>query len=239
MVTAKARALALLAALHGLRCGGDDDAAARALAACRARRARVEDLATGDALVRHLNALPAPVTVPCVLASLPRPLAVVATTSELSAQPAGVGAPRVFVLTPAMVLSVVAAGEGAALLEFGERVGPRHSVKGELRLPPAGVIDPGAAFARVRVARGGTSCGACHHDESAAPDARGAFASFALRPVPGSLVPLERLRAYAAGVCLGVDDVSAACLFWRALFDGGAVVQGEFPADFPTITSQD
>lgn len=233
------RRAALLLAVLAPACGPADDAATRALAACRARPARAEDLATPEALVRHLNALPAPVTVPCLVASLPRPLALVATTSEISAQPATASSPRVFVVTPTMFVSVVAAGEGAGLVEFGERTGARHTFKGEIALPLAGALAPTAPFGRVRLQAGGTTCGPCHHAEAAAPDARGAFASLALRPVPGSLVPVERLRAVASAACAGADDVSPRCLFWRAMFDGGAVVQGEFPAEFPTVTTQE
>lgn len=74
---------------------------------------------------------------------------------------------------------------------------------------------------------------------TATPDARGGFASLALRPVPGSLVSVERLRDYAAGGCAGAVDASSRCLFWRALFEGGPVLQGEFSSELPTITSQD
>src|SRR5690349_18615452 len=55
---------------------------------------------TIEEVTERLNALPAPASLPCFVASLPRPLKVVATNSRFSVQPAdGPNSPRIFILT--------------------------------------------------------------------------------------------------------------------------------------------
>jgi hypothetical protein len=212
-----------------------ESAASRALAPCRAVPARPEDLASIDAVVRHINALPPPATVACFLASLPRPLSIVATTSLSSAQPAfGARSPRVFILAPAVTLSVVAEGSGAALLEFGQWTDGRRSLKGEVELPPHAPLGPRAPFERVRYTVGST-CGFCHRSESSTPDAMGGFDSIALRPSWDSLVTVEQLRALPREACVDERDVSPRCLFWHGLFDYGDVRQGAFDPSVETL----
>jgi hypothetical protein len=69
-----------------------------------------------DAITR-LNALAPNGDGPCFIATLPRPLAVVATLGVSSAQPAGGrGAPRLLLMLPKIVISAVPAGEGSKVL---------------------------------------------------------------------------------------------------------------------------
>lgn len=239
-------ALSLVAA-NALSCGeaaplgdgGDAStgiAATRELARCRERVASAADLVTIEAVVRHINALPAPVTVPCFVASLPRPFTVVATSSVTSAQPAsGARSPRLFLLFPAMTLSVVAEGHGAHLVEFGQWSALHRSIKGELELPWTQPLATDAPFTRVRYQQGGTSCGFCHREEDPTPSATGAYSSSALRPVTDSLVSLAQLRAIPATACENNGDTSDKCLFWHALFDYGDVQQGAFDPAIETL----
>jgi hypothetical protein len=211
------------------------NAAQRALSACAARVASAADLASTSAVLRHINALPPPATVPCFLASLPRPLTVVATTSVSSAQPAfGARSPRIFILTPKLSISVVAEGHGAPLVEFGQWTSATRSLKGEVQLPPSAPFEPGAEFARVRYGAG-SSCGFCHRDEDPTPDALGGFSSIALRPTLDSLVSVEQLRSLPAQACVDAEDTSERCLFWRALFEYGEVRQGAFDPTIETL----
>ena len=89
-------------------------AGAQALSACAERRALT--LPTIESVIDLTNTLPFPVSVPCLLASLPRPLPLVATNSINSAQPAeGNRSPRVFLLLEHLAISVVPEGRGAPL----------------------------------------------------------------------------------------------------------------------------
>jgi len=64
---------------------------------------------TVDEAITLINALPKPLTLPCFLQALARPLAMTATDSVFSLQPAdGLRSPRIFLFTPGMVMSVVA-----------------------------------------------------------------------------------------------------------------------------------
>jgi hypothetical protein len=218
--------------------GGDaatGNAARRELERCRARVATSDDLASIAAVVRHINALPAPVTVPCFVASLPRPFSVVATASVTSAQPAfGARSPRLFLLFSRLTLSVVAEGHGSTLVEFGEWTSPQRSVKAEVQLPWTTPIAPSDPFTRVRYERG-SSCGFCHRDESPSASGEGAFDSMALRPVSEALVSMETVRAIPAAACESAADTSEKCLFWHALFDYGDVQQGAFDPAIETL----
>ncbi|MFO0559157.1 MAG: hypothetical protein U0269_14170 [Polyangiales bacterium] len=242
------RRIALLfVAASALSCGGvapmsdagdasTEVAATRELARCRDRLASAADLVTIEAVVRHINALPSPVTVPCFVASLPRPFTVVATSSVTSAQPAsGARSPRLFLLFPSVTLSVVAEGHGAHLVELGQWSALHRSIKGELELPWTQPLAENAPFARVRYQQGGTSCGFCHREEDPIASASGSYSSGALRPVNDSLVSLAQLRAIPASVCASNADTSEPCLFWHALFDYGDVQQGAFDPGIETL----
>ena len=207
--------------------------ATRALAQCRARRADPSAVRSIRALVEHINALPAPATVPCVIASLPRPFSVVATSSVTSAQPAfGPRSPRLFLLFPSLTLSVVAEGQASNLIEFGEPSALHRSIKAEVELPSAGPISEQTPFSRV-IFQSGTSCGFCHRDEQS--HAPGVYSSVALRPTNEALVTLDSLRGLASVVCESSEDRSARCLFWHALLDEGGVVQGAFDPEMETL----
>lgn len=184
-------------------------------------------LATLGEAVRHLQSLPAP-SVACFVSSLPRPLPLVATRGVLSAQPAsGADNPRLFLFTGQLVSSVVAAGSGAPLIEFGEWVTPKRTLKGEVVLPTDGgapTLDP---FVTLGGEDGQTVCATCHRAEEPSATVFGGYVSTAFRPEPGTEVPLSTVRAlYQA--CVDAKDASARCALYRAVFEHGAVTQGAF-----------
>src|SRR5690606_13425467 len=130
--------------------------------------------------------------------TLPRPLAMHAADSPFSAQPAeGRRSPRLFLFFDPLVLSVVPAGDGAALLEFGEQRSPTHSLKAELEFPIETELDEAAAYQRLPFEEGITTCGLCHQGESEAPDIDVPYAmiSLAMRPMPEQRVSLTELQA--------------------------------------------
>lgn len=128
----------------------------------------------------------------CFVESLDRPLAVFATNSRFSAQPAfSDQSPRVFIKVAELWISIVIDGDGSYLVEFGELTAdaePR-SLKGELQLPLEAPISPSAPFERVLYGSG-TVCGLCHAHEQQAPKMTftSAFTSLALRPRPETQV---------------------------------------------------
>jgi hypothetical protein len=185
-------------------------------------------------LVERIDALPHPVTIPCLVASLPRPLDLVATNSEFSVQPAkGDDDPRIFILADGLVLSVVPTGEGSELLEFSEFVSPTETIKAELEFPIDGPVSPEDPYDHKILEGGLTRCGVCHRDEYESPDRPGAWVSVAFRPVSTSLVPIESLPA-VLDAC-DWDQQPARCEMLGALLDFGEVAQASFPEELPTI----
>ncbi|MCA9656867.1 MAG: hypothetical protein KC486_00850 [Myxococcales bacterium] len=192
------------------------------------------------AALELLGALPEPVTVACVVESLDRPLAINATSSTFSAQPAAGGeSPRIFIFVAdgALLLSVVPDGDGAPLLEFGQASGyaEGESLKGELHMPVALPIPADKPYAHLRYTEAVTSCGVCHRDERLAAeiDHPNAFVSRALRPDPMRDVPLAELEL--EWTLCDADATPERCAVLDAVFNHGPVEARDFPEDFATI----
>lgn len=189
-------------------------------------------LTTIAGAVERLNALP-PSEPACLLASLARPLSIVASTSITSAQPADSReSPRFFVLDDALVLSFVPSGDGQHLVEFGQWTDATHTLKGELQLPRVGELAADAPHTRVRMTSPATTCGLCHRDESMSDSVPNGYVSLAYRPVDRTLVPLSELLA-AHEKCTRDEDASERCVLFHALFDFGTVKQGAFRSNVP------
>lgn len=195
--------------------------------------------ATGDAgavtsiaqVIDRLNTLPHPVSGPCFVASLPRPLPMVATLEPNSAQPPqGPHDPRVFLLPPGLVIAVVSSGTSARLLELGEWMTATTTLKGEIALPVTRSLESAEPFAHLDAKKTGgvTSCGLCHASEVAHPSVLHGYVSAAFRPK--TEVKLEALVAEHQA-CVTRHDASARCDLFHALFDFGALEQGTFDDD--------
>ena len=143
------------------------------LAGCVGRAATTPR--TIDEAIAIINTLPRPVSIARFIASLPRPLNLVATSSSLSAQPAhGRRSPRIFLMTSQLVISIVPAGPGVDLLEFGEWVEGTRTLKAEIEFPVTELLPPDAGYTRVRRGEMLTSCGLCHRGEVEHPTIAGA-----------------------------------------------------------------
>ncbi|MFZ5444868.1 MAG: hypothetical protein ACOZQL_33065 [Myxococcota bacterium] len=206
--------------------------ASEALRACAAVSAPVTSIATG---VEKLNALPPPVDGPCFLASLPRPLTLVATSGVTSAQPAASRAsPRLFIMLEGVVASLVPEGDGSKLLEFGEWVTPVRTLKGEVALP---VIEPLAAdapFKHVLYSQPATTCALCHRMEEPHPTIPGAYVSAAFKPQKGTTVGVAELQVHH-DQCVADGDEQGRCAMFHALFDFGTVKDGAFAKEVETF----
>ena len=164
-------ALFLVAALLLVGCGGGEP---EPVDTGRPKKPRVcvpPDGVSGspqsmEQAVDLINALPMPVTLPCLLESLDRPFGLLATSHIVSAQPAhGPNNPRMFLILGDLWLSVVPKGESRELLEFGERRSDYTSTKGELLFPVTDPIDRAAPFEKID--RGDkSSCAFCHLGET-------------------------------------------------------------------------
>ena len=174
-----------------------------------------------ESAVEHLEGLPEP-TVPCFLASLERPLRVATADSTTSTQRATGRYPRTFVFLDDLIVTTVASGESAHLLELSERVDTRRTVKAELEFP----YDGSSPFEHV-LDGPGTRCGACHAEEEEVSPGR--FASRALQPQLEQRVPVGDL-ALEHLACVAPE--TEACEHLRALFGFGEVVPTEFGGGF-------
>lgn len=196
---------------------------------CQARPGVSGSPGTIAETVNLINALPKPVTIPCFLASLDRPLRVSMTSNPFSAQPAaGRRSPRIFIMIDDLFLSIVPDGQGAKVIEMSELTSPTLSVKAEVAFPVEKELTPNDPFSRIRY-QGGTACAACHGIEQKAagfgsPDA---FESLALQPRTSTLVPLLELQE-EWNHCDQSSEPER-CALLDALFDG-AVESQSFPS---------
>lgn len=187
---------------------------------------------TFEKLVALIDALPRPVTIPCLLEVLDRPLLVEASANTFSAQPAdGRENPRIFIFRGELVLSIVPAGGAQNLLELSLRRGPDRSVKGELLFPIEGAIDVATPYRRILY--GGeqrTKCFACHADEAPDPSVTHApaFVSDIVAPHQLDLVAIEAVEA-ERDACDPAEEPER-CAMLDALFGHGEVRHLSFDA---------
>jgi hypothetical protein len=192
----------------------------------------------GD-VIQLLNVLPKPTSVPCLLEALEHPLAVQATYSVLSAQPAdGMRSPRIFLFFDPLLLSVVPAGGGTHLLEIGERRSESISLKGELEFPIEAALAPTAPFDRLQFnAQTSTStCGFCHQNEQPAAGIDHPFAriSQAMRPMASQHVSLAAMQNETA-ICDPASEPDR-CAMLHAIFDRSEpALEREFPTTYKTF----
>jgi hypothetical protein len=209
----------------GADAGAPGHRAPAAFLACAASPGPVASIAQ---LLARRNALPRPVDGACLIASLQRPISVVASSSVLSLQPAvSRETPRLFVLNSSLVLSVVPGGDAGHLLEMGEWETALRTVKGVLELPVTAELTADAPFTKIKANANATTCGICHRQEAASAATPGGFTSAAFRPAPSDLVPVTELAAQHA-LCVDAGTVSERCDMFHAFFDFGEVRQGAF-----------
>ena len=186
--------------------------------------------------VALVNALPKPLTLPCFLESLARPLEINATNSLFSAQPAqGVRSPRIFLFSDPNTVSVVPDGGGAPLLEFGEQRANYRSLKAQLVFPVVANLAPNAPYQDLTFNDQLTSCGVCHASEQQESVQSGVhtFVSQALRPLLRDFVSTEFLRNELANCDFSAEP--ARCALLDGLLGWGPVGDRAFPAEMATF----
>ena len=203
---------------------------------CRAPAGVSASPRTIEETVTLINALPKPLSLPCFLESLARPLQIHATNSLFSAQPAvGLRSPRIFVFQDPTVLSIVPDGDGAALLEFGEQRPELRSLKAEIAFPVMTRLDPSAPFDNLLFASDTTTCGACHAGEERESEVSGVrtYVSLALRPRPSEQVSARSL-SHELEICDRVREPQR-CAILDGLLGWGQVTDRDFPVEMATF----
>lgn len=178
-----------------------------------------------------------PVTLPCFVERLDRPLAVLPVLSPFSLQPGeGARSPRVFLFSGNIVMSVAPAGTGQDRLELAEYTSPTRSIKAEIAFPVAATIAPSNPYDRVLRQYGpGTICGGCHLGEQPATVVANAnaFESEVFRPRTSEEVSIPYLQDQTRTCDPTLEPER--CSLLTALFGRGEVTVRQFSADAPTI----
>jgi hypothetical protein len=186
---------------------------------------------TVDEVVRLINALPKPVTVPCFVQALKRPLYMYASQSSSSAQPStGTDSPRMFIFSKRLILTIAPAGMGKHLLEMGQLRSDEESIKAELAFPISSTISNSLPYGRIDSGTS-TTCGACHRNEYPLASPAGAYASRALRASSFSRVAVSEVKNKALS-CNALADPYR-CAMLTAVFGHGEVIEQDFPLGMP------
>jgi hypothetical protein len=183
-----------------------------------------------------INALPKPLSLPCFLESLARPLEISASHGVFSAQPAkGARSPRIFVFQDPNVMSIVPDGDGAELLEFGEQRPEFRSLKAEIAFPVTTQLLPNSPFDRLLFSPTLTTCGGCHPGELQESEISGVptFTSLALRPRPREIVSVASLD-HELSICDRTQE-PLRCAMLDALMGWGPVSDRSFPFEMATF----
>lgn len=186
-------------------------------------------------VVELINALPKPVSIPCVIEALSRPLQLYAVRSVVSAQPSdGRRSPRMFLFFDGLVLSIAPTGVGSPLLEFGQIRTATHTLKAEIEFPVSANVAPETPFDRILYqGTDHTSCGFCHAGETQDENihfAR-AYESQALQPnAPRDRVMVDELLTEWKNCDPGAEAYRCAML--DGVFSQGAPIDHDFPTSY-------
>lgn len=191
---------------------------------------------TIEAVIAQVNELPKPLSLPCFLRALKRPLHLNLTRSIFSAQPArDEHNPRIFIFLDTLIVSVVPAGIGRHLFEMGQLINDTRSIKAEIEFPVLKPLRSEDAYEHILFTDTLTGCALCHATETETSlfGRRRVFISDALRPLPGLNVPIGDLVPAVLGCDLSVEEER--CKMLRALFLYGPVKQAYFPENLATF----
>ncbi len=217
-----------------LSCAGSDRAQVSSLCEIGGEAPRtIQDVV--DRIQMLDDAIEEPVTLECFVASLPRPLDLVASYSTFSAQPSPDRAhPRVFLFTDeGFILSIVLGGDGAHLLEMSEFTSTTRSIKGEIPFPIEAPITNDAPYEEILFDESMTGCAFCHGGEVEVDGRPGAYESDAIRPTFREIISLESMERTHASCDDEVDPLG--CILLHALLDFGEVRETEFNEEIRTF----
>lgn len=193
-----------------------------------------------QSVVDWLNAMPKPVTLPCFIESLPRPLNIQSALSEFSAQPSlGRRSPRIFFFFDRLILTVVADQKFAEyphpLLEMSYLVDEQELIttKAELKFPIVDTLSPAAPYTGLSFNDRISQCSFCHPKESVLDylDNVPIYQSSILKPT----TPLQISQLYVESDNCIVEEEPHRCAMLSSIVDHGELRPYSFPARAPTI----
>jgi hypothetical protein len=153
-----------------------------------------------ETMVKLINTMKKPVTLPCLIDVLPANISINATSSKLSAQPAeNEENPRLFFKFGSLILSTRTSGAGSGNLELSEFFGNEKSVKAEIALPITKNLTPEDPYKRIlKDDLSGTKCAGCHFNEEPKSDQPNEyrFYSKAIRPFVRQEININTLKKY-------------------------------------------
>lgn len=206
-----------------------------------------EDIVLVDiqSVVDWINAMEKPLTLPCFLQSLPRPLATHSALSIFSAQPSvGRRSPRVFFFFDDLILTVavdqdseedVPAELETHLLEMSFLVDKSEllTAKGEIKFPVISDLSNSAPYQKIDFGEEHSSCFLCHPRESAFGTLEGQtiFQSVMLR----STEPLPIAELFTESALCDPQAEPHRCAMLSGITDHGDLVPEDFPPGAPTI----
>lgn len=193
-----------------------------------------------QSVVDWLNAMPKPVTLPCFIESLPRPLKIQAAFSEFSAQPSpGNHSPRIFFFFDRLILTVAVDQDFAEfpypLLEMSYLVDESTLIttKAELKFPILETLTPAKPYEGLSFNERISQCSFCHPRESISAHIDGipVYQSSILKPT--APVPLSRLYMENSNCVAALEPHRCAML--ASIVGHGELQSYSFPAGSPTI----
>jgi hypothetical protein len=200
------------------------------------------DIALVDiqSVVDWINAMEKPLTLPCFIQSLPRPLRIQPAYSEFSAQPSpNAGSPRIFFFFDRLILTVAVDQDFAEmpypLLEMSYLVDEPNLIttKAELKFPIVETLSAGSPYQGLSFNERISQCSFCHPRESIRENIEDqpVYQSTMLRPTRPQ--PVERL--YQENIACEASREPHRCAMLASIVDHGELVPFQFPAGAPTI----
>ncbi len=228
----------LAAFLALVSCGGEPVAS---------RCERPENIVLEDiqSVVDWINAMDKPLTLPCFITSLPRPLKTHSSISDFSAQPSvGRRSPRVFFFFDQLILTVavdqdlddaIPTEDEDHLLELSFVVDEADLLtdKGEIAFPVVAPLPDSAPYSRVLFSEVNSNCAFCHPNESSVRSIEDVpiLQSSMLKPTIS--LPIVELATERAA-CDRQDEPHR-CDMLSSIVDHGELQNQDFPSWAKTI----
>ncbi len=215
-----------------------------------------------DSVTEWINAMKKPLTLPCFLKSLPRPMHYNATISTFSAQPSmGVNNPRIFLSLGKLIFTIVPDEEtevivdpntnstittwdadGYQLLEMSYEITTefevRHSIKAELKFPVTAVLSEAAPYDNMDFSATTSFCAFCHANETLLKNVDGVpvYHSEMLRSTRSEEIGLEEMENEHLNCSTRVEPHdNYRCNMLNAIYEQGELIWRSFPIDIPTF----
>lgn len=193
-----------------------------------------------QSVVDWINAMAKPLTLPCFIESLPRPLKIQPAFSEFSAQPSpDHHSPRIFLFFDRLILTVAIDQDFAEfpypLLEMSYLVDEQNLIttKAELKFPVVDTLSAAAPYTGLSFNDRISQCSFCHPSESVLGqmDDIPIYQSSMLKPT----TPLPVNQLYMENDSCVAAAQPHRCAMLSSIVNHGELQPYSFPAEAPTI----